>query len=288
MASILIALMIAAAMGIATANDDGRALLKKAREARADDDDKGALRLATAAINRDPGDLETRWFILSTKLRKLTNMSLPSRAVDLANLSPEFNDLTDRTRKAKQPAFLHFVTAMYARYYSNYDRATAEIEDAVRLEPRSARYAGAKGLLLTKHGSWIGDEKRIELGIEQLKKSSQLPCIEPDLMDDPCDRDFLIADAFNDLSRPRWADSATHYERYLQKAKYKGMTYAFAWNNLSIAYRHLNQCQKAMDAAQSALKVKKFPAAEMNRNRAEFCLEMTRLGMAPNHSMPKQ
>ncbi len=276
---LLIALLIAASMGSAAANEDGPTLLKKAREARAIDDDKGALRHATAAMKQDPGDLEARWFILSTKLRALTNVGLAGRAVELAKLSPDFNDLADMAGKARQPAFRHFVTAMYARYYSNYDRATAEIDKAVQLQPKSARYVGAKGLLLTKHGAWIGDDKRIELGIEQLKISSQLPCTEPDLVDEPCDRDFFIAAAADDLSRPRWADAATHYERYLQKAKHKGMTYAYAWNNLSIAYRHLNQCQKAMDAAQAALKVVKFGAAEMNRNRAEFCLEMQKLGM---------
>lgn len=284
---LLIALMIAASMGIAAANEDVPTLLTKAREARAADDSKGALRHATAAMKQDPGNWEARWFLLSTKLRALTNVGLAGRATELSILSPEFNDLAERARQAKQPAFLHFITAAYARYYANYDRVAAEIDQAVRLEPKSARYLGAKGLFLAQQGDWINNDKLIETGIHHLKQSAALPCMETDISDELCERDFYIAMAIADLSRPRWQEVAAHYERYLQKAKYRGTTYAFAWNNLSIAYRHLGQCDKAMQAAQSALKVRKFGAAEMNRNRAEFCLEMARLGMTTKQNTVK-
>jgi hypothetical protein len=35
-----------------------------------------------------------------------------------------------------------------------------------------------------------------------------------------------------------------------------------------------------MDAAEAALKIRPFDAAKMNRNRAEFCFEMKKLGIA--------
>jgi tetratricopeptide (TPR) repeat protein len=218
----------------------------------------------------------------------LTNIQLTDRATVLATISPEFNDLADMARKAKKTAFLHYITAMYANYYNNYERASAEIDKAVRLEPKSARYVGAKGLLLARYGDWVDDDKRIELGIQYLRQSAELPCSEPDLVDEPCERDFQIASAIADLKHPRWQEVAAHYERYLKSTKYKASAYTFAWNNLSIAYRHLGECQKAKDAAEAALKIRTFGAAEMNRNRAEFCLEMQKLGMATNLTKNKR
>jgi hypothetical protein len=51
---------------------------------------------------------------------------------------------------------------------------------------------------------------------------------------------------------------------------------------VSIAYRKLGECQKAKQPAETALNMAKFGVAVMNRNQAEFCLEMRRLGMATN------
>jgi tetratricopeptide (TPR) repeat protein len=278
---LLLAVWVGVLSGSAHAADESADLLRKAREARAAGERETAERLSAAAVKEDPNALEARWFLLSTKLGALTSVHLADRAMTLASAGPEFRDLADMARKAKRTAFLHYITAMYARYYNNYERALAEIEKAVQLEPKSARYMGAKGLLMAGHGHWLEDDKRIELGIRYLRQSADLPCSEPDLTDEPCDRDFEIAFAISHLKRPRWPEVAAHYERYLKNTKYKSSAYSFAWNNLSIAYRHMGECQKARDAAETALKVKSFGAAEMNRNRAEFCLEMQKLGMAP-------
>jgi tetratricopeptide (TPR) repeat protein len=278
---LLLLLLVQIFSGLVHASDESSELLRKAREARVTEQQETAARLAAAAVKQDPNNLEARWFLVSSKLRTLTNVHLTDRATTLAIIAPEFSDLADMARKAKRTAFLHYITAMYAHYYNNYERASAEIEKAVQLEPKSARYVGAKGLLLARHGHWIEDDKRIELGIRYLRQSAELPCSEPDLVDEPCERDFQIALAIGDLKRPRWPEAAAHYERYLKTTKYKSSAYNFAWNNLSIAYRHMGECQKAKDAAETALKMKTFGAAEMNRNRAEFCLEMQKLGMAP-------
>lgn len=109
----------------------------------------------------------------------LTNTWLPDRATVLASIGPEFNDLADMARKAKKTAFLHYIRAVYANYYNNYERATAEIEKAVKLEPESARYVGAKGFLLARHGDWIDDDKRIELGIHFCDSPRSYPVRNP-------------------------------------------------------------------------------------------------------------
>lgn len=57
-------------------------------------------------------------------------------------------------------------------------------------------------------------------------------------------------------------------------------------NNLSIAYRHLGECDKAKDAAENALSVMAFGAARSHLKAAEFCIEMQKLGIMSNE--PKE
>jgi tetratricopeptide (TPR) repeat protein len=223
MISALVAIIVVhLSCGLVQASEESTALVKKARDARMRDQRETAERLANEAVKQDPNDLEARWFVVSSKLRTLTNVYLTDRAIVLAAVSSEFNDLAYMAAKAKQTAFLHYIRAMYAHYYNNYERASAEIDKAVQLEPKSARYVGAKGLLLARYGDWIDDDKRIELGIHYLRQSAELPCSEPDLVDEPCDRNFQIASAMSDLKRPRWQEVAEHYERYLASTKYRG------------------------------------------------------------------
>jgi tetratricopeptide (TPR) repeat protein len=277
--SILVALMMCA---MAHASEESMALLKKAKEARAADQQEIALRQVTAAIKQDPNDLEARWFLIGLTLGEIGNYGLPARALPLADISPAINALAEMAKKAKQTAFLHYITASHASYYKNYERAIAEIDKALALEPKSVRFLAAKGRMMGRYGEWTGNDKRKESGILYLKHAAEQAGKEAEIDGAEDNYDFAIAMAISHLRRPRWQEVVQHYERYLQQTKYRSTSYAFAWNNVSIAYRKLGECQKAKHAAETALKEKGFPAAEMNRNRAEFCLEMRRLGMATN------
>jgi tetratricopeptide (TPR) repeat protein len=101
--------------------------------------------------------------------------------------------------------------------------------------------------------------------------------------------DFYLAEAYSNMKRPRWQEAATHYERFLEKAEPCTMT-AFAWNNVSIAYRRLGACDRAREAAGKALDFMKFGAAEQNKRYADFCLEMqdggATAGGAPGAAAP--
>ncbi len=88
----------------------------------------------------------------------------------------------------------------------------------------------------------------------------------------------ILAGASCELSRPRWQDVAEHYERFIEKSQ-DSVVRAYALNNASIAYTKLGECDKAKDAAEKALAVMKFGAAEFNKRYAEFCLEMQKSGL---------
>jgi len=283
--SILVTLMMCVA---AHASEESTALLKKAKEARTADQQEIALRQVTAAIKQDPNDLEARRFLIGLTLADIANYGLPARALPLADISPAINALAEMAKKAKQTAFLHYMTATHASYYKNYERAVGEIDKALALEPKSIRFLAAKGRIMARYGEWTGNDKRKESGILYLKQAGEQAGKDAELDDAEDNYDFAIAMAISRLRRPRWQDVVQHYERYLQRSKYKSTNYAYAWNYISVAYRKLGECQKAKNAADAALNVVNFGAAVMNRNRAEFCLEMRRLGMATNFTAEEE
>lgn len=77
-----------------------------------------------------------------------------------------------------------------------------------------------------------------------------------------------------------------HHLRFIEQSE-KSVAYAFAWNNASIAYRQLGKCDKAKEAAENALKVTKFGAAQQNKRFAEFCIEMQEMGLMASATAPK-
>jgi hypothetical protein len=266
--------------GLSYASEESTALLNKARQAWSAGESEAADRHALAAIKEDPNDLEARWFRIDRSLRNLINVYPTDRAVPLAAISTAFDKLADMAKKAKQSAFLHYITAFHAAYYLNYERAVAEIDRALLLDPKSSRFLLAKGKILARFSDWSRDDKRIEAGLQYLRQAAERANKDSNPDAEAVDYDFAIASAISDLSQPRWQEVAAHYERYLKSTPYRASAYTFAWNNLSIADRRLGECQKAKDAAEAVLKIRTFGAAEMNRNRAEFCLEMQKLGMA--------
>lgn len=159
-----------------------------------------------------------------------------------------------------------------------YEKALSEIDKALALEPKSARYLTAKGRILVGYGERTKSDAEIEKGIGTLKKSRELlqPHASPFIRDE--NYDFYLAFAISDLNQPRWKEVAEYYRRFIERSQ-ESFVYALGWNNLSVAYRNLGECDKANEAAEKALKVTKFGAAEWNKRFAGFCIEMQKIGL---------
>ena len=267
---------------VAFAADDAEALLNKAVDELVRKgyvgDISAAQRYLQAILEQQPDHLEAQWQLFYIQLASLTNTKLSDRAQGLSAISPEFDRIAKLAKQSKKQAFLHFMTAMHASYYEAYERSLSEIERALALEPQSVRYATAKGRLLIGYGKRTKLDAEIEKGIDVLKKSRELFQKEPSPFVHDENYDFLIADAIATLSKPRWKEVAEHYRRFTEKPQ-ASFAYAFAWNNASIAYKELGECDKAKEAAEKALKVMKFGAAESNKRYAEFCIEMQKMGL---------
>jgi tetratricopeptide (TPR) repeat protein len=241
-------------------------------------DTSAAERYLAAVLEQQPENLEARWQLLSVQLMPLKNVPLSDRTTALAQLSPEFDRLARIARASKQEAFLHYMTAIHASFYKNYERALAEIDKAVALDGRSVRYLTAKGRLLDERGKWNGSDPDIEAGIDILKAARERLASQPSPFVRDADYEFFLAVALQDMTKPRWPEVVDHYQRFIA-ASPESLRQAFAWNNTSGAYQRMGECAKAKEAAEKALAISKFGMAEQNRKRSEFCLEMQKLGV---------
>jgi len=241
-------------------------------------DTSAAERYLAAVLELQPEHLEARWQLLSVRLMPLKNVPLSERTDALAELSTEFGRLAKLARASKQEAFLHYMTAIHAGFYKNYERALAEIDKAVALDRRSVRYLTAKGRLLAERGEWTRSDSDIEAGIEVLKAARELLRSQPGPFVRDEDYEFYLAIALEDMTKPRWPEVAEHYQRFIAASR-ESLRQAFAWNNTSLAYQKMGECGKAKEAAEKALAIAKFGMAERNRQRSEFCVEMQAMGV---------
>lgn len=278
-------LMLAA--GLSFAADDVDTLLGKAMDELAKNgatgDTSAAERYLTAILEQQPDHLEAQWQLLVIRLAPSRNIPLAGRAGALAAFSYHFNQVAKLAKTARKEGFLHFMNAKHASLYEDYERALAEIDRALALEPRSARYLKAKGNMLTESGQVNDNDADLERGIALLKQAQEQSRTNPSLFISDAAVEFDIAMALSSMSRPRWSEVIEHYQRYLETAAQGTTTYAFALNNISVAYRRAGDCTRARESAEKALTVMKFGAAESNKRYAEFCLEMQKTTAIAKH-----
>lgn len=236
-------------------------------------------RYLKAVLELEPDNLEAQWQLLYMNSLGLIDMPFSKRAGALAALSPEFGRLSALAKKNKQEGLMHLINALHAGYYNAFDRALPEIDRAVAADPESVRFMTWKGRLMGRAGKWSKDNGIAEKGIEALEKARLLSQAHPSVFVREASFDFYLAEAYSNLSPPRWNEVTAHYERFLEKAPTSTLS-ALTWNNLSLAYRRLGACDKARDAADKALAVMDFGMARKAKQLAEFCVEMAMGGAA--------
>jgi tetratricopeptide (TPR) repeat protein len=241
-------------------------------------DTSAAERYLQAVLEEQPDHLEATWQLMYVKLAHLTNVELQDRVSGLTAIAPAMERIERLAHKEKNIAFLHFMRATHASFYNNFERAMKDIDLALTLAPRSVRYQAARARLLVGYGKWSKHDGRIEQGISILKQAREALMERPTPYLDDAMLAFYLAGASSSLSQPRWSEVVDYYRQFIERSA-PSVPYAFAWNNVSIAYKELGECAQAKDAAEQALKVMKFGAAETNKRHAELCLEMQKMGL---------
>ncbi len=274
------------------ANDQKQltALFTKALLAYQQNEDRSVVnRLLMAALEIDPDNPKVTWQLLWLRnhLWHDGNRNLKSRAPQLAYIAPEVKKIIDGARQRDDIAFSHYVMARYSGGYNQFDIALKEIGKALKIEPESARYLYVKADLLGDRGSWEWEKRHhwLEESIRVLRQTLALIEKKPSLYITQSNVFFALAQNNSSLKD---GDPQKTIEYYLKSLNSNGggSQPEFAWNNMSIAYRKNGQCKKAQEAAEKALKIKKFGAARTNRRYALFCQKMAEMGIAKREKTP--
>ena len=242
-------------------------------------DTSAAERRLRAILEENPNHLEAQWLQVDLKLSKLKNRELTQRRTVLFHAGEVINKIIALAKEQGELAFAHFVTAKNAEFHKAYDRALWEIQQAVTLEPTSTRYLDTMGRIFIDKGKWERDDSMVKEGLNILKQAHQESKRFPSIFHNEGDFHFAVAWGISKLSQPPLDQVITHYLEAIRHGPEKITTRAFAWNNVSIAYRKLGQCEQAQKAAEHALEIFEFGAARNNKQYAIFCNEMQRLGI---------
>jgi len=264
-------------------------LFSKALLANHQNEDRSVVsRLLVAALEIDPDNPKANWQLLWLHTQLWTNnKQLNLRATQLAYIAPEINKIIEGARQRGDIAFSHYVMARYSGSYNQFDIALEEIEKSLEIEPESALYLFVKADLLSDRGSWEWEKRNhwLEESIPVLLQTLALIEKKPSLYITQSAVYFALAQNNSFLKDGDPQESIEYYLKSLNSDD-GGVQPEFSWNNISIAYRKSGQCNKAQEAAEKALEIKKFGAARTNRRYAIFCQKMVELGITNSDGTP--
>jgi tetratricopeptide (TPR) repeat protein len=238
-------------------------------------DMSSAQRRLAAILDEDPTNLEALWQLTYTQhLSGVKNWSLLDRSANLSKAGPKFEYIIRLARKQGNLAFGHLVKAWQAWLYNAFPQALDEIDQALHLDPNSTRYLMIKGRILKAKGTWEGEAETIGKAVVLLKHAHRQSQTYPTPFYKGENFFFYLGRTVEATGQDGWAEAIQHYQKAIELGKPGSRIQTYSWNNMSILYRKLGQCQKAKEAAEEALAITKFSAAKRNKQYAEFCLEI--------------
>lgn len=272
------------------AEEDLNKMLAQAKKLLAsgeiNNDKSAGKRLLNAILEKDPEHPQALWELTFTHyISPIANYNqLQFRAHSLAAAGKHIETIVASARRRNQQAFSHFVLAAYSSFYKAYDRALKEIDNALAIQPDSIKYMHHKGRLVASKGRWEQQDSEILQGMAIIEQAHEKNHPDSDFSITDADYYFQLAIFNSALTVPRHEKTIEYYLAAIENNKDDDRQLAFAWNNISMAYRDLEQCDRAKHAAEQALAIMDFGAARNNRQYAEYCLEMGSLAETLNDS----
>lgn len=237
-------------------------------------------RLLVAVLEKDPEHPKAMWLLLSTRL----NMyhydieKINDRVETLMNAAQGIKIIIENAKQRSDFAFAHYVQARYWGLYNDFDLAIESITQAIKKEPSSIRYLYTKGIILIDRGKWEKSDRYTLEGMESINQARTMAETNPSMYFTQAGYYFKLAYTNSGLIKKNPKKTIEYYEGYLNFSSNKRDS-AHAWNNISIAYKHLGQCKKAGEAAEKALEIMDFSAARSNLRYAKFCQKMNKIDL---------
>lgn len=272
-------LLLMSLTGNASNVDEAKIILDQAIDAQNNGEDRSVFdRLLLAAYELDPESANINWQRLWSKHSALHGSGkIAYRAPALASVAPEIERVKALATKRGEDALAHYIQARYLNAYRQHDEALDELEKALTLQPKSSRFLYVKADILASKGKWNYESRDVWLNkANQILETMLTATLDPSAHINKHNIYFQLG--YN-ASALKNADASKTIAYYLKSlgGMGSGVEEHFVWNNLSIAYLKLNECQQAFDAAKQALELVEFGAAKTNLRNANYCLEMQRM-----------
>ena len=244
-------------------------------------DVSSAKRRLSAILEEDPTHLEALWQLAYTNhLARPKNWRLLNRDNHLQQVGPQLKKIIKLAHAQQNVAFAHYVKAWEGLLYNAFPSALTEINNALALQQDSVRYLMLKGRILVAQGDWEDRDDAIEEGIRMIQQAWDYSKQHPSPFYKEENFHFRLAHSLWHLKERPWKEVTYHYEQAIKNDDAGTRLPAYAWTNVSKAYRLQGQCKKAKDAAEKALAILEMNSAERQKQYAEFCLEMKQLGIS--------
>jgi hypothetical protein len=290
--ALLIALALAVVPVVGHALDVEEQIRKARHELHVEDNRSSALRRLDAILEVQPDHLEARWLRLwFGELAPVETMEVMRRVAYVRDFTDEVMAVVKLANDQGNPAYGHYINSRFARLHAAYEEAEREIDRAIELVPDEPLYVWTKAFTLISDGEWNGEDETTYAGIALLEKAWQLARANPPEYLSEADFHFWTAWSLAKVKGSCSAvaqDMVDHYLAAIRLSERADQQVAYAWNNVSCPYRSMGQCDKARDAARSALGIMEFGAAKTNLRYAEFCLQMQELGVLPREQPSAQ
>ena len=236
-----------------------------------------AVRRLQVLVEENSRDYHARWLLLRFTVLDYDALD----ASQISQVDEEVRTIVQLAVDGGDPQYGHYIKSNYARNHRAYETAISEIDSAIELDPNSVFFHWVKAALLVNAGRWKKDNELIFAGIDFYKKAHQLAENEHPAYYTEVDYHFNTAYALGKLTNSKNCPAAAidHYLAVAELSEEQNTTVAYAWNNVSCAYRKAGQCAEAKAASENALKIKDFGAARNNLKYSEYCLQMQKLGL---------
>lgn len=238
-------------------------------------DNSTSQRLLMAALEQDPNHPKAMWQLLGSRLRLFSyNInSINSRTEKLSIAAQAVKLIIENSKQRNDYAFADYVLARYRGLYNDFENALTGINQAIENEPDSIRYLYTKGIILIDKGKWEKNDDVVVEGMHVIDQARIMAEKNPSIYFNTEDYYFKLAYTNSMLIEKKPEKTLEHYFSYLDHETDE-KSIARAWNNISIAYQKLKQCEKAREAAEKALEIMDFGAARSNLRYSEFCQKM--------------
>lgn len=228
-------------------------------------------------VRADPANLEAIWEVAYQGIAVRSQDTLDKRAETLNTGTKAVQAVIKLAHRVGQESLGHYIAARLAETYHAFDRAVAEIDKAIALAPNEARYHRAKGSILMDQATWERDEAILEQALAAFDRGLEVLEHTPSEFTTKGEMNFRIGWNYPKFASDAHSKIIEYYQAALASGDLDRQTTAYAWNNLSISYREVNECRKAKEAAEKALAIFRFGNAQANLSYSNSCLAMEEL-----------